>query len=257
MSRRVNLIPMAGAGRRFTEAGYRLPKPLIPVGNTPMIVRAALALPPADAWIFVCQAEHLSMAPLEETLQRHFSPCHVVAVQGVTAGQACTCLLARDLLRPDDKLVIGACDNSMLYDRARHEELLREHDGLVWTFRHNPAVLQNPQMYGWVDADDDLRVRRVLVKVPLSDHPMKDHAVIGAFSYHRAEDFLRCAERMIAAGRRVNNEFYADEVVNVAVESGLRMAVLETDAYICWGTPADLDTYHYWQKIFAQPDFQS
>jgi dTDP-glucose pyrophosphorylase len=253
MSRRVNLIPMAGAGRRFSEAGYSLPKPLIPVDGVPMIVRAASALPPADEWIFVCQQEHLRVAPLEATLQRHFSPCRVVSVMGMTAGQACTCLLAREFLRFDDKLVIGACDNSMLYDGARHDALLQDYDGLVWTFRRNPVVLQNPRMYGWVETTGDLVVRRVSVKVPLSAQPMNDHAVIGAFSFRRAGDFVRCAEAMIAAERRVNSEFYADEVVNVAVETGLRMAVFEVDAYVCWGTPRDLETYHYWRKIFNSP----
>ena len=250
MSRRVNLIPMAGAGRRFADAGYTLPKPLIPVEGVPMIVRAASALPPADLRIFICQEEHLRTAPLEATLRRHFSPCHVVSVKDVTAGQACTCLLARELLCADDELVIGACDNSMLYDLPRHEAMLRENDGLVWTFRRNPAVLQNPRMYGWVDADPDLLVRRVSVKVPLSERPMDDHAVIGAFSYRRAGDFLQCADDMIKADRRVNGEFYADAVVNLAVERGLRMAAFEAGTYICWGTPRDLETYDYWRKIF-------
>ena len=49
MSRRVNLIPAAGAGARFVEAGYATPKPLLPVDGEPMIVRAARALPPRRA----------------------------------------------------------------------------------------------------------------------------------------------------------------------------------------------------------------
>ncbi|NBW64539.1 lipopolysaccharide biosynthesis protein, partial [bacterium] len=51
MSRRVNLIPAAGAGARFVEAGYATPKPLLPVDGEPMIVRAARALPEADLYI--------------------------------------------------------------------------------------------------------------------------------------------------------------------------------------------------------------
>ena len=31
------LIPMAGAGKRFFDAGYVFPKPLIEVDNKPMI----------------------------------------------------------------------------------------------------------------------------------------------------------------------------------------------------------------------------
>ena len=33
------LIPAAGRGRRFTEAGYDLPKPLIDVCGKPMLSR--------------------------------------------------------------------------------------------------------------------------------------------------------------------------------------------------------------------------
>ena len=33
------VVPMAGAGRRFSDAGYALPKPLIPVSGVPMVAR--------------------------------------------------------------------------------------------------------------------------------------------------------------------------------------------------------------------------
>ena len=124
-------------------------------------------------------------------------------------------------------------------------------DALIWTFRKNPAVLQDPRMYGWVDADALNRVRRVSVKVPLSDQPMNDHAVIGAFTFKRAGDFVSAAEAMIRANRRIKNEFYVDEAMNVAVEQGLRVKVFEVQHYICWGTPRDLDTYNYWHGWFA------
>ena len=56
--KKVNLIPMAGAGKRFQEEGYTLPKPLILVDNKPMIVEACNSLPGAEEWIFVCREEH-------------------------------------------------------------------------------------------------------------------------------------------------------------------------------------------------------
>lgn len=43
------VIPMAGAGSRFAQEGYDLPKPLIPVDGVPMIVRAVQTLPRYDA----------------------------------------------------------------------------------------------------------------------------------------------------------------------------------------------------------------
>lgn len=242
MTRRINLIPMAGAGKRFADAGYVLPKPLILVAGVPMVVRAARPLPAADHWIFVCRTEHVRDAGIDLELKRHFSPATVLTVDHLTEGQASTCLLAAGELRSDDRLTIGACDNGMTYDLALLDE--RWHSGadaVIWTFRGNPAVLRNPSMYGWVAVGADGRVTGVSCKVPLSDHPLKDHAVIGAFSFRSAGDFICAAERTIALDRRVNGEFYLDVVLDQAAADGLDVRVLEVDRYVCWGTPEDLE----------------
>ena len=38
MIRKVNLIPMAGTGKRFMNVGYEVPKPLIDINGRPMFV---------------------------------------------------------------------------------------------------------------------------------------------------------------------------------------------------------------------------
>ena len=240
--RRVNLVPMAGAGQRFIDAGYTTPKPLIPVDGLPMIVRAARALPAADHWIFVCRAEHMRDAGIGDALRGYFSPVTILTVDGLTEGQASTCLVAADALSDDDVLTIGACDNGMSYDHREVERLWSGGaDAIIWTFRRNPAVLGNPRMYGWVDADDTGRVRRVSCKVPLSDSPMDDHAVVGAFAFRRAKTFVDSARRTIALNRRVNGEFYMDTVLDQTAADGFDVRVLDVDQYVCWGTPADLE----------------
>jgi dTDP-glucose pyrophosphorylase len=254
MPRRVNLIPMAGAGQRFVDAGYTMPKPLIDVGGLPMIVHAARSLPQPDLWIFVCRADHVAQARIDLTLQKLFQPCIVLTVDRLTEGQACTCLLARHELRADDELHIGACDNAMTwapadFERARSDS---RSDFLVWTFRNNPAVLQDPRMYGWVKTGQGGQVTGVSVKVPLSETPMKDHAVIGAFSFRRAGLFLDACDDMIRANSRIKNEFYVDNAVNFALSRGTRGLAFEVDRYICWGTPRDLETYNYWRGYFIQ-----
>ncbi|HET7537865.1 MAG TPA: hypothetical protein VFJ90_15505, partial [Candidatus Didemnitutus sp.] len=174
MPRRINLIPMAGAGQRFVDAGYRMPKPLIDVGGQPMIVHAARSLPEPDLWIFVCRSEHVAQARIDRTLQNLFQPAQIITVDRLTEGQACTCLLARDELRPDDILNIGACDNAMTWNRDEYgKRFLSGHDDfLVWTFRQNPAVLQDPRMYGWVRTQSNGAAEGVSVKVPISETPM-------------------------------------------------------------------------------------
>tara|TARA_B110000467_G_C18318460_1_gene483326 strand:+ start:1158 stop:1904 length:747 start_codon:yes stop_codon:yes gene_type:complete len=244
---------MAGAGQRFADCGYTTPKPLIPINGVPMVVRAANSLPKADKWIFSVRNDNIEQSGIDQLLVSKFSPCVIVPVESLTEGQACTCLLAREHLNTDDWLNIGACDNAMIWNQAKFDAIHADNniDGIIWTFRRNPAVLQDPRMYGWVKTNGMDQAVSVSVKIPISSDPMNDHAVIGAFSFRKAADFLSCADDMIAQNRRIKNEFYIDELMNVAIENGLCIHVLEVDYYVCWGTPQDLDTYNYWSGYFS------
>ena len=245
MPRRVNLIPMAGAGQRFLDAGYQQPKPLIDVCGEPMILRAARSMPQPDLWIFVCREDHVNLANIDKELNQLFQPCRIITIDRLTEGQAATCLLAREELKSDDQLTIGACDNGMIWDQARYDSLLAdtENDFLVWTFRNHPNVLQDPRMYGWVRTAPGAEITGVSVKMPISEYPMLDHAVVGTFTFRRAECFLNAADQMIKSDARIRNEFYVDEVVNFALQSGALGRPFEINRYICWGTPHDLESY--------------
>jgi len=241
--RRVNLIPLAGEGQRFIDAGYQTPKPLIDIDGLPMVVRAANSLPPADLWIFICRESHIKGAAIDQKLLKHFPGATVLLVGHLTEGQASTCLLARDYLRPDDQLTIGACDNGMIYNQFRFKQLIKTHDALIWTFRNNPAVLQNPNKYGWVTVNKSDKATGVSCKVPISDDPLHDHAVVGTFSFNKAKYFLECADEIIRKDRRINNEFYLDVVLDECVLNGHNVFPFEVDNYICWGTPKDLEVF--------------
>ena len=52
------VIPMAGAGSRFQEAGYTFPKPLIEVNGQPMIQTVVSNLNINGTYIFLVQKSH-------------------------------------------------------------------------------------------------------------------------------------------------------------------------------------------------------
>ena len=254
--KRTNLIPLAGAGQRFRDEGYRDPKPLISVSGLPMIVQAARVLPPAEKHVFICRSEHLENYLLSEVLRTHFPQPAILSVDYLTEGQACTCLLGKNDVDPESTLTIGACDNSMVYDRQKIAAMMEDRtvDAIIWTFRNNPTVKTNPRMYGWVQADKQGYAKNVSVKIPLSDTPINDHAVVGTFTFRKSSVFFDYAQKMIDANRKINNEFYVDECMNLLIEDGLHVRVFEIDNYICWGTPNDLRTFEYWQQFFNLAD---
>ena len=61
------VIPMAGAGSRFSQAGYSKPKPFIDVAGKPMIVRVLENLGyPEARYILIARKEHMDAEPALE-----------------------------------------------------------------------------------------------------------------------------------------------------------------------------------------------
>ncbi len=243
----------AGKGERF-RAEYTDPKPLITVDNEPMVIKAAESFPTASERVFLCLQEHIETYALDKKIKEHFADAVIIPVPGVTQGQASTCLLAKPYVDTNAAITVGSCDNGMVYDRQKFDQLLadEETDAIIWTFRNNPNVKKNPQAWGWVKVNDQGFVEGVSVKIPISDTPMLDHAVVGWFSFKKAGECFAGIEEMIADDDRIKNEFYLDKLIDRFAKQGKKVRVFEIDTYVGWGTPADLQTYQKWEAYFAK-----
>ena len=54
------IIPMSGIGKRFIDAGYTDPKPLIVVDGKPIIEHVCNLFPGENKFTFICNAKHLA-----------------------------------------------------------------------------------------------------------------------------------------------------------------------------------------------------
>ncbi len=256
------LMPMAGAGKRFSDAGYSLLKPLIPTTERrdgekyPMVIcamRDVVECVKTDVKpIFVIRTDY--ECDIRPVILEHYPNADLIGVDHLTEGQACTCLLAKELVNNDIPLFIAGCDNGMVCDSEAFAKVSSEADVIVFTYRNNEAVLKNPDAYGWVKVEDNSdKVVGVSVKKTISDNPVNDHAVVASFWFKKGSDFVRCAEQMIEANDRVNNEFYVDKVIEYCVNNSLDTRVFEIEKYIGWGTPEDYENYEktlaYWRKF--------
>lgn len=242
---------MAGAGSRFVSEGYTTPKPLLPIMNLPMVVQASNALPNAEKDIFILRDFHLSEFGIDNELKKYYPNAEIIVLNELTEGQAITCLKAKHLIDNNEELIIGASDNGMLYNHKKFEELKQIADAIVFTFKNNQAVVENPKAYGWVLADNENNITDVKVKFDMPN-PMQSHAIVGAFWFKQGHYFVQAAEKMIAKNRRINNEFYVDECVKDLLQMGKKVMALDVEHYICWGTPTDYKTFNYWEEFFKQ-----
>ncbi|MDE2589675.1 MAG: NTP transferase domain-containing protein, partial [Patescibacteria group bacterium] len=110
----INIVmPMAGAGTSFTQAGYTFPKPLVDVNGKPMIQVVIENLKPklSHKFIFLAQKEHFEKYSLHEILKNSVKEeFEVIQLSKLPQGAACTVLAAIEFINNDSELIIVNSD---------------------------------------------------------------------------------------------------------------------------------------------------
>lgn len=235
------VVPMAGAGSRFAQQGYQLPKPLIPIFDEPMIRVAIENIRPRrpHRFIFIGQQAHLESYALADRLRGWCGPQTVVApTPGLTEGAACTVLLAKTLINSDTPLMIANCDQwvNVSIDDYLDEMDSRGLDGSIMTLNS-----RDPK-WSYAALDSSGLVRQVAEKKVISEH-----ATVGIYAFARGADFVAAAERMIARNERVNGEFYVAPAYGPMIDDGAKIGAFfvgrEDDGMHGLGTPQDVDRF--------------
>lgn len=232
------VIPMAGRGSRFVNAGYIMPKPLIDVHGRYMIEYVIENVRPSCAYrfIFLCLKEHLEKFNLEEKLKEIEPTCEVVSVDHVTEGAACTVLLAEKYIDNDSPLMIANSDQYV--DININEYLLKgqSYDGLIMT------MYADDPKWSFIALDEDDMVKLIREKEVISNE-----ATVGIYNFAKGSDFVSNAKKMVELDLRVNGEFYVAPVYNMMIEDGRKITyynIGSVDAGMYGlGVPEDLERF--------------
>lgn len=228
------LIPMAGAGSRFEQAGYTFPKPLIDVKGKPMIQVVVDNLNIEANYIYVVQKKHREKYNLDTLLNLITPGCKIVETEGVTEGAACTALLAREYINSENPLFFANSDQFVEWDSNEFMYKMNETDvdGGIVSFRAT-----HPK-WSFAKINEEGLVTEVAEKNPISDI-----ATVGYYYWKHGSDFVKYAEQMIERNIRVNNEFYVCPVFNQAIEDGKKIRTFDIPKMWGLGTPEDLNYY--------------
>ena len=228
------LIPMAGAGSRFQQAGYTFPKPLIDVRGKPMIQLVVENLNIKANYVYVVQKEHREKYNLDTLLNLITPNCKIVEVDKLTEGAACTALLAKEHINKDTPLFFANSDQFVEWDSKEFLYKMNETnaDGGIVSFRAT-----HPK-WSFAKVDEKGLVTEVAEKNPISDI-----ATVGYYYWKKGSDFVKYAEDMIEKDIRVNNEFYVCPVFNQAIEDNKEIRTFDIPKMWGLGTPEDLKYY--------------
>jgi HAD superfamily hydrolase (TIGR01509 family) len=229
------LVPMAGMGQRFKEAGYIFPKPLVEINNFPMINWVINSLNIKANYTFIVLKEHLEKYNLKSVLNFITKNPNIIILDSVTDGAACTTLLAEEIINNENPLLIVNSDQFIEWDSSRtmYEFISKKVDGGILTFKST-----HPK---WSYAKTDNKTNTVL-KVA-EKNVISDNATVGVYYWRYGSDYVRYAKSMIQKNIRVNNEFYICPVYNEAIVDKKNIIISEVKRMWGLGTPDDLENF--------------
>lgn len=227
------LLPMVGIAKRFLDAGYKMPKPLIMAHNRHIIDWAMSSIDYDDCnLIFIVRLEHVYNFAIDEILKQKFgNDITIVVVDGNTEGSVCTCLAARQYIDDNTPLVIYTPD-VYFEPMFRITDVPADSDGHVLTF------LANSPAHSYVLTDDSGKAIRTAEKQVISQN-----AAVGVYYFKTGSSFVTAAEQMISENVRINNEFYICPLYNYLIRHGKTVTIQQTEKMHVLGTPEDLEFF--------------
>jgi UDP-N-acetylglucosamine diphosphorylase / glucose-1-phosphate thymidylyltransferase / UDP-N-acetylgalactosamine diphosphorylase / glucosamine-1-phosphate N-acetyltransferase / galactosamine-1-phosphate N-acetyltransferase len=233
------VIPMAGLGSRFSNAGYEKPKPFIDVLGKPMIVRVIENLSYLNAkFILIARKEHMIVeAELIKEIEENYNAVFV-SIDKVTEGAVCTVLHARRYINNETPLLLANSDQIVDFELSKYVEdcRSREADGSILTFIDK----EKSPKWSFAKVDQDGWVSQVKEKEVISDY-----ATVGLYYFSKGKDFVDYALDMIVDNERTNNEFYTCPVYNYAIKDSKKICIynINFEDMHGIGTPDDLNKY--------------
>jgi NDP-sugar pyrophosphorylase family protein len=218
--RRIQLvIPMAGLGSRFSQAGYKVPKPLIPIYGIPMyqVVVSNLMHETVASLTIVCPRKWGLSREIVGALSPHGVPVNIVEVDELTEGPASTVWLTKPYLNPGLPVVVANSDQYIdadlrgFYDRvskpgSANVILCMEDSDKKWSY-----VRQSSE--GLVE---EVREKEVISNV----------ATVGIYGFSTATVMLEAFQEMFSAKDSTLGEYYVAPAYNYIIRQGHPVSVV-------------------------------
>ncbi len=231
--KKVHLImPMGGAGSRFFENGFIIPKPLIEIHDKPFLYWSTISITnfiDVEDIIFVVLKEHVDQYQIDEIIKKYFPNAKIEVIPKILNGAVLTCLEGIRNINDSYPIIFNDCDHLFIcksfYDFCNKEKF-EEIDGALLTFKSN-----DPK-YSFLEMDETGNVIHTVEKKAISDH-----AICGAYYFKNKEIFVRNTESYL---KNCNyNEYFVSGVYNEMAKQNMKISNFICDEHLPFGTPEE------------------
>lgn len=231
------IITMAGAGSRFRDAGYRLPKYQIEAHGKTLFAWSLLSLkdylPHANRLVFLVRAEDRAAEFIRAEAERLGIRHPLIAeLDYQTDGQATTALIGTERCAADEPVMIYNIDTYIEPGELRFEQIRGA--GYIPCFRAEGTHWSFVRLDGQDRAVEVAEKRRIC-----------DNCSLGAYYFSSASLFQQAYDRLYGAGWDGAREKYIAPMYNLLIADGKEVCISLVDPkrVHVLGTPEELGAF--------------
>ena len=232
----INLvIPMAGRGSRFSNAGYEIPKPLVDLNGRPffwwaiMSVKRTLNLKTLTCVIL---KEHIEQYDIKNIVLSYFPEATFQVLDDVTDGALDSAIYGLNEINNNYPVLINDCDHAFEgNDLSSKLELLRNDKNLnayLCHFKSSSAA------YSYAEYDETGKLIKTAEKKVISNL-----AIAGAYIFENKNIIVDYFEEY--KNNCVYSETYISGLYNLMLDAGKVVNGIVLDSHLSFGTPEELE----------------
>ena len=244
------IIPMAGFGNRFVEAGYRDPKPLITVNGKRILEYICGMFDKEDELIFICNDYHLATTPMKKVILEIRPDATVVLVPSHKKGPVYTMAGMESYIDDNEEVIVCYCDNPYLWNYTEFKKWIKESESDGCILSHvgfHPHRLSSTFMAYMKESN--LVVSEIKEKEPYTEDPMQEHASTGTYYFKKGSYIKKYFQQLMDSDINYNGEYYVTLVYNLLIQDNLKVTCYPTDFVTVFGTPEEVENFEAWQTI--------
>ena len=236
------IISMAGLGNRFKERGFNTPKHLIKIKDKTLIEMAIETLNMDCEYIFIIRKEENKDNTDLINLLNKVKKCTIIEIDYLTEGPASSAYLAKELLDPEEELIITNSDQILEWDSEYFLNECIKYDCCVLTYSSsnpkNSFILLNK------DNNNSNNNSNNIIQI-VEKQVVSDIALVGLHYFKKSKYFIENYEDIYSRKEKTNNEYYLSNVCNNMIKYYKVGHVLlkENEKYHSTGTPEDYFKY--------------
>lgn len=236
------VMPMAGEGSRFANAGWTTPKPLIELNGQPLFKHAISSVAAEGIkmkYSFIVRHEHIEKYGIDAGIRSFLPEANIFSVMKTTRGAVETCLMAESAIADDDAVIVMDCDLEFrsvkfieIIKRILSQSANEVNGGALVSFESDQPK------YSYAEVGEDGLVKRTAEKEVISSH-----ALCGAYFFSTGRRFKQIAYQLLDEPDFKKPEYYVSLLYNYMLVAGEKVQLAPMEEYYSYGTPEELQKY--------------